>query len=181
MNKRLKALTAVVIIIQLLIPTYLLVHHNEIRKYAEKNGEEYKFRLEYLFTYYAYDDLADESVLNVRYFIDGMSYNFGKTAAVNVGADGFAHVTRMNADKNKTDIWLSKKYYKNYITLSPSQYTFEASVDVSALQEELSDENKYIGNGKTAYITAKVYKGIFIPTAIYYKGEKILTIDADAQ
>lgn len=178
MNKRLKALTAVVIIIQLLIPAYLLTYHYEIRKYTEENAREYKFRLEHITPHYEYDDLSAESMLMISYYIDKMSYNYGNTAAVNVGADGFAHVTRRDADKNKTDIWINKKYYRNYITLSPSQYAFEASVDVDTLLQELSDKKTDIRN--TAYITAKVYKGIFIPTAIYYNEKKILTINARA-
>ena len=40
MNKKLKAFTAIVIIIQLLVPVYLLAHHYSIKKYTEENTEE---------------------------------------------------------------------------------------------------------------------------------------------
>lgn len=175
MNKKLKAFTAIVIIIQLLVPVYLLAHHYSIRKYTEENTEEYKFRLEYLMMYNDYNDISKEKELMIRYYIDGMSYNFGTTAGINIGTDGFAHVTKKDADKALTDVWFSKKYYKSHTTLSPAQYSFEPSADVVKLQKELANK-KFYANETTSYITAKVYKGIFIPTAIYYNGEKIITI-----
>ncbi len=179
MNKKIKALTALVLLIQLLVPTYLLAYHHTIQKYAEEKGTEYKFRLNYVELYYdnSYknDIFSADSELILTYYLDGLSYNIKKTAAVSVGTDGFARISRLDADKKKTDIWFNKKYCKYNMKLTEERFTIEPGTDRNKLIQGLTYKD-FNWNDSSCYLTAKVYKGIFIPTAIYYEGTKIITI-----
>ena len=57
-------------------------------------------------------------------------------------------------------------------------------MDIKALVTEINQTYGWVSdlheNGSYAYVTAKVYRGVFIPTAIYVKGEKVITIHLDS-
>ena len=66
-------------------------------------------------------------------------------------------------------------------TLEADSYSFVNPEKKGAIKQALrteylqykSDSEEY----EKAYLTAKIYKGLFLPTAIYFRGEKIIDIN----
>lgn len=170
MNKKLKIIVSVLLIIQLALPVYFLVHYCSTVSYAVRNAPEYKFDLEYLHIS-DYDD--DKNSLSFE--ISGPSY---RTAAITTTINGFAVITSYNG-KKKTDSWFSRNFYAANTFFPEDKYILEPGADIQLLKQRFS-EQKLIGLADekfiaATYITAKVYKGVFIPTALYYENQKILT------
>ncbi len=170
MNKKLKIIVSVLLIIQLALPVYFLVCHCYTVSYAVRNAPEYKFDLEYLHIS-DYDD--DKNSLSFE--ISGLSY---RTAAITTTINGFAVITSYNG-KKKTDSWFSRNFYAANTFFPEDKYSLEPGADIQMLKQRFSEyklieqpDGKFVS---ATYITAKVYKGVFIPTALYYEDQKILT------
>lgn len=170
MNKKLKIIVSVLLIIQLALPVYFLVHHCSTVSYAVRNAPEFKFDIEFL-------HISDKDNNTLFYEISGLSYRNKKVAITNTIND-FAIMTEYNG-KKKTDNWFTIRYYSGNTVFSEKEYTFEPGADTEMLKQRFSEQKlielpdeKFIA---ATYITAKVYKGVFIPTALYYENQKILT------
>ena len=172
MNKKLKIIVSVLLIIQLALPVYFLVHHCSTVSYAVRNAPEYKFGIEYL-------HISDytENKNSLAFEISGLSYRT-KKAAITSTINGFAVISSYNG-KQKTDSWFSRNFYAVNTFFPEDKYILEPGADIQLLKQRFS-EQKLIGLADekfiaATYITAKVYKGVFIPTALYYENQKILT------
>lgn len=183
MNKKLKFIIALTLIFQLIIPVSMLYHHTTVMRFA-KNGPEYKFKLidmdfwEYDFITGKVDSYSDPIGIEVG----GISYFYDKKFAVTVGEDGFADLTETENTYGKS-LWVHSDYCRKNCTFYEGEYSFEPGVDIRALMDEINKTHGWASNmhenGCYAYVTAKVYKGVFIPTAIYVKGEKVITISVE--
>ena len=181
MNKKFKIVVALTLIIQLLIPSYLLYHHYTVRDYALNHSPEYKFKLLDI-DFWGYDFMQNESDIidePMDIEIGGVRNHYGEKIAVTIGEDGFADLAELESQL-QTSCWFDYDYCRKNSTFYENEYFFEADVDIKALVTEINNTygwaSNFHENGSYAYVTAKVYKGVFIPTAIYVRGEKVITI-----
>ena len=173
-NKKLKFFIILTLIIQLLMPSYMLFHHYSLYSAALNQTREFKFRLEYINVY--------RSGKNELYFDIENIYDYTRDdVAVSVGDDGFARLS-VAENKIRNKHWFTSKYYFNMNYMTADEYMYEDGVDVVKLKHTI--RTKYsldIEKDDDFYVTAKVYKGAFIPTAIYIEDEKVITFIHDKQ
>ena len=177
MNKRLKIFTALVLVLQLLIPSFILVYNKEITDNAIRNGTEYSFR----FSYFYMDRklTAKTETYTLRYEINGYNLLLYSIDEISVteNPNGFAALSkRENSDTG--DSWFRYKSLSESMFLTDDSFTPTDGLtyrDLFLLTNELKNKEKHTISDR-AYVSAKVYKGMFIPDAIYLDGEKILTI-----
>ena len=177
MNKKLKIFIALTLALQLLIPSFILVYNKEITDNAIRNGTEYSFRLNHL---YLNRSLTSETEsYTLRYEINGYNLLLYSMDEISVteNPNGFAALSkRENSDTG--DSWFRYKSLSESMFLTDDCFTPAEGLtcrDLFLLTNELKNKEKHTISDR-AYVTAKVYKGIFIPDAIYLDGEKILTI-----
>ena len=176
-NKKLKIIIALALILQLLLPLYLLSYHYSAYDEAVSQTTEFKFRLEYLDIYDVYD--TGNGVQNLDFSIKDIYDYYNEDIEVTVGEDGFAKMSA-SKDKNRNKNWFTFKYYYESNFYSSEEYEYAEGVDVTKLIytiNALYEEDVITPEG--FYITAKVYKGIFIPTAIYWENEKIISLKTE--
>lgn len=179
MNKKFRIIIAITLIIQLIIPAGLLYRHYTAIDFALNHSLDYRFKLLDI-GLYGYDEDNDDSFEDMELHLEvgGIHNYYGEKIAVTVGEDGFADLAKSRKD---TDCWFDYDYcYKNS-NFSYGEFTFEDGVDVKALRKDIRESYAWASdlheNGSFAYVTAKVYKGVFIPTAVYVRGEKVITIN----
>lgn len=180
MKKSAKIITALTLIIQLLIPSYLLVHHYTLINTALKSEDEYMFEIDII--HFDHKNIFNYSAdgINSFYFeiFDFMPLDTEKIA-VEKDEDGQLTVKELTKD-NKTDVWFNYDYYSKNSFFTRGEYQFESTDNISTLITSINKEYYALSTKdevrNPAYVSVKIYKGIFIPTAIYFNGEKILTI-----
>ena len=177
MNKRLKIFISLVLALQLLIPSFLLLYNKEIVDNTKSLSTEYSFRLEHL--YLDRRLTTEEEDYNLHFSLYGYNlllYGIDEIS-VTENPDGFAFLSkRKNTDTG--DSWFSYKSLSNTMMQHEDSFTPVEGLTYRELfltLNQLKNEEDYTLPDR-AYVTAKVYKGMFIPTAIYLDGEKILTI-----
>lgn len=183
MNKKIKALVALTLIIQLLIPSYLLIYHYTVLDAAFDSETEYRFRI--------YDMDFDapplinttDDCLGLYFDIENAILYNSAPIAVSTDENGQAVLSVLES-KWQTDNWFDYKIYEQNSYISKVDFTFEPDIDAVVLMNEirsnflwLNRNNKY---NPGVYVTAKVHKGIFIPTAVYYGEVKVITIHLSA-
>ena len=178
MKNKLKIFLIFALVIQLFVPSYLLVHHYSLISTAMEQKTEYLFVISYL--EFLSDDkkYTAEEVDSLHFAVFYTEGLYNERIAVSADENGIARLSELG-DK-KTDIWFDYDYYDKSQTVTADRFSFteEASPDiVRELHQRYFWYNRNDENKEYAYLSVKVYKGIFIPTAIYYKGEKIMTID----
>ncbi len=179
MNKKLKFIIALTLIFQLLIPAAILYNHYEARYFAINHGVDYKIKIDsvYFSDYRASSDPTDIVDCIDYYIADYRLYN--KKIAVTVGKDGFAQLSELEKGSD-SDSWFEEKYYRKKRYLRADDFKFEEGVDKRELnRKSVQLESGQLNENEVFYLTAKVYKGLFIPTAIYFGEEKIVTIFVD--
>ncbi len=183
MNKKFKIIIAATLIFQLLIPAGFLYHHYTAINFALEHSLEYKFKLlDMRFSDYRASEGDPTDIReSLRFDVGGTSRLYNKKIAVTVGEDGFADLSELE-DKDY-NCWFDYDYCEKNSRFKADKFSFEPDVDVKALKKEIREAYAWASNlhenGCFAYVTAKVYKGVFIPTAIYVKGEKVITIHAE--
>ncbi len=179
MNKKFKIIIALTLIVQLLIPAAILYNHYTVRNFAINHSIDYKIKIELLYfsDYRASSDPTDIRDCLDYYINDYRLYN--KKVAVTIGEDGFAQLSEL--DKNSdSDCWFEEKYYREKRQLRADEFKLEEGVDKREINRKTSQlEMDKLNENECFYLTAKVYKGLFIPTAIYFCDEKIATIFVD--
>ena len=62
--------------------------------------------------------------------------------------------------------------------IAPESYSFAEGTDPDTIRAQIRAEYnlKNQRDRESAYLTAKIYRGVFLPTAIYFRGEKIIDI-----
>ena len=184
MTRKIKAFLSLTLIIQLLIPAYLLVGHYSVMDTALTSATEYRFRINSIkFDYYvdtdnSYNYVCEEISLRVEE-IDSLH---NKKIAVSLNENGIPVLEELK-NKNQTDIWFDYDYYEQYCKLSADEFTFSPDRSprsiITDIRSEYSWFNRNDENKTYAYLTAKIYKGVFIPTAIYFNGIKVITITSE--
>ena len=179
MTRKAKVLLILTLIIQLIIPAYLLSHHYSVTNSALTSATEYRFRINSIdFDYYTDDDN--------NYVCTGMDFHVeeidglrNKKIAVSLNENGLPVLEELK-DKKQTDIWFDYDYYKQSRELSADDITFSPDRKMTEIIADIRSEyswfNRKDENKTYAYVTAKIYKGVFIPTAIYFNGIEVITI-----
>ncbi len=172
MNKKFKAFVALTIALQLLLPAAFLFYSRTMIDTTLEKGAEFKFRLNYIYMEEAVSSDSEKSYfLNI--YIPIMSYR--EKIRVCTDPDGFA-VTYLASGEND---WFYRSFAHKSQRLSGDQLIFEDALSDSVLSELLFDSVKNSDEeiSQRCYLTARVYKGFFIPTAIYLDNERIITIN----
>ncbi len=186
MNKKLKAFIALTIVIQLLVPSFLLVHHYSVLSTAKSLETEYTFELSRIyFNNYYFDYTGGSATLRqdgpMEFDTDAVISWSNKKLKVIASPQNNVIDTQELKSGDTADSWFYSKYYKQNSTIDAEKYSFEAGVNSEEIKEELRREYSWVNKDKEdrepAYLTAKIYKGVFIPTAIYFRGEKIISIN----
>ena len=172
-NKKLKVFIIAVLILQILAPAGLLTHHYTLHDTAKKESPEFKFRLDGLSIYDIYD--SGEGDEKIVFDVRDLFEFYHQDIAVTVGDDGYAHM-ELAEDKSMNKHWFTFEYCYNRSYESSDNYKYEDGIDIAELHQKV---NKIYGldveKPEGFYITAKVYKGIFIPISIYIENEKVIT------
>ena len=171
-NKKIKLIIVLTIIIQLLLPSYLLYHHYNLHTEARKNSPEFKLLLESLDIYEVND--TDEGEENLYFSVKDVYNYYSGDVAVAVGSDGFARLS-VAENKSLNNYWFTHKYYSRKTYMDSSGYEYAEGVDRLDLIYRVNDMHiEDIENPEGFYITAKVYKGVFLPMAIYLDNVKVI-------
>ena len=176
-NKKLKIIIIASLILQLLLPLYLLTYHYSAYDEAMNETDDFRFRLEYLDIYDMYD--TGEGVQHLDFKIKDIYEFYGDDIEVTVGTDGFAEMA-LSKDKNLNKHWFTYKYYYSSNFYSSEEYEYAEGVDVTKLIYTVNAlHSEDVENPDGFYMTAKVYKGIFIPTAIYWENEQVISFKTE--
>ena len=172
-NKKLKIIIVASLILQLILPLYLLSYHYSAYDEAISQTEEFKFRLSYLDIYNIYD--TGDAVQHLSFEIKDIYDFYADDVEVTEGEDGFAEMSAsINKSLNKN--WFTFKYYYSSNYCNSDKYEYAEGVDVTKLIYKVNALYvEDVENPDGFYMTAKVYKGIFIPTAIYFDGVEVIT------
>ena len=180
MNKKMKAALVLTLVVQLLIPVYLLSYHYTVTDTALNSSREYRFRITTLEFDIPDDVNADFECDSIYFKVADIEKRSGEKIEVTSNEYGFAKVSERE-NGSQTDNWFDYKQYKQYRKLNKNDFTFNSDIAVRYTMNEMRKAyawyNKNDENREYAYVTAKVYKGRFIPTAIYFNGIKVLTIN----
>lgn len=171
-NKKLRIIVAAALILQLVLPLYLLSYHYSAYDEAINETADFKLQLEYLDIYDMHD--TGEAVQHLSFEIKDIYDYYMEDISVTVGEDGFA---KMSPSKNKNinKHWFTFKYYYSSNFYTSQEYEYAEGVDVTKLIYTVNalrlDD---VDTPEGFYVTAKIYKGLFIPTAIYMDNEKVI-------
>lgn len=176
-NKKLKIIIIASLILQLLLPLYLLSYHYSAYDEAVNETDDFRFRLEYLDIYDMHD--TGEAVQHLSFEIEDIYDYYMQDIEVAVGEDGFAEISA-SKNKNLNKNWFTFKYYYDSNFYTSEKYEYAEGVDVSKLIYTVNSLRvEDVKNPDGFYITAKAYKGIFIPTAIYFDGIKVISFNIE--
>lgn len=179
MTLKAKAFLCFALIIQLLVPVYLLSHHYSVTNSALTSATEYRFRINSIKFDYSIDSDNDYICEGIDFRVEEIDGLWDKKIAVSLNENGLPVVEELK-DKKQTDIWFDYAYYKQSRELSSDEFTFapdrSATDIIKRIRKEYSWFNRNDENKTYAYVTAKIYKGVFIPTAIYFNGIEVITI-----
>ena len=187
-NKKLKLIVILALVIQMILPAAMLGYHYSIYNYAINNTPDFKFYLSYLdlYSYGENDEIiyGDEDNNDVLYF--DIAYRYYRTdMEVVADMNGFVVISAVQ-DKKLNKHWFSYDNYNKMGSFSQAEGEF-TYVDTEEAKKVMSqwkdtyfdhygdDEIQFKG-GNAVYITAKVYKGVFIPTAVYRDNVKVIDI-----
>ena len=176
-NKKLKIIIALTLILQLILPLYLLSYHYSAYDEAINETADFKLPLEYLDIYNMHD--TGEAVQHLSFEIKDIYDHYMEDIEVTVGEDGFAGMSP-SKNKNLNKNWFTFKYYYNSNYCTSEEYEYVEGVDVTKLIYTVNALRvEDVGTPEGFYITAKIYKGLFIPTAIYMDNEKVIEFVLD--
>ena len=189
-NKKLKLIIILVLVIQIILPAGMLGYHYSVYNYALNNTPDFKFYLSYfdLYSYGENDEIiyGDEEKNDVLYFDIAYKY-FNTNMEVVSDMNGFAVISALQ-DKKLNKHWFSSDNYNKIGSFSQADGEF-TYVDTEEAKKIMSEWKQryydHYGNAEievyqadSLYITAKVYKGVFIPTAVYKDNVKVIEIAA---
>ena len=172
-NKKLRIFIIAVLILQILMPAGLLYHHYSLHSRARKDSPEFKFRLESIDVYQIYD--TGEGDERLDFYVEDLFQYYHDDIAVTVGDDGYAHMAKPE-NKRLNKHWFTFNYCYDKSQMNNDNYVYEDGVDVAELHHKIYNTyGKDVSKPDGFYVTAKVYKGIFIPVAIYIENEKVIS------
>lgn len=172
MNKKFKLIIAAILILQVILPAGMLYYHYSAHEDALTESPEFKFHLEYLDIYEIHDD--GEGSERLSFEIKDVYDYYHSEMAVRVGNDGFAYLTDAD-NKVLNKHWFTFKYYYNNSYHTSDDYEYAEGIDPADVIYRVNAlYGKDVEKPEGFYMTAKVYKGIFIPTAVYLEGKKVV-------
>ncbi len=183
MNKKLKIFLAITLVLQLLFPSSLLIYQYSLLSTVKNLSTEYTFEIAHLSfaDYYVYEDSFSEIAEGPLSFhlAEDWKVSAEKVTPVLSPQNNVLSLRKLQ-DGDKTDVWFyNRHYYRNRI-IEPEFFSFVNEEDKGGLKRDLRNEYSHFKEDEEtfehAYLTAKIYKGIFLPTAIYFRGEKIIDI-----
>lgn len=182
MNKKMKIFLALTLIIQLLIPSYLLYHHYTVMDTALNSAEEYRFRINHFDFEIPANADADYECESIYFTVEEIEGNYNNKIAVSVAENGSIIVSELE-NTAQTDSWFDYDYYRQYRRLNRDDFVFPENISeryvINEIRKEYAWYNRNDADRKYAYVAAKIHKGVFIPTAIYFEGLKVITIIND--
>lgn len=188
-NKKLRLFIIAVIVLQLLVPAGLLWYHNSLHRRAMAESPDFKLRVDYMYIW----DYENNSGETLYFDLQNLSYgNRHEDKTVIAGADGVATITTAE-NKRLNKYWFSLDNYYKIGSIDKSEFSY---VDTPEAREvllrwcdspyikegyvnndgNLSYDDFGYGYSESLYITAKVYKGLIIPTAVYCGDVRIIDI-----
>lgn len=180
MTKKIKIFIALTLAVQLLVPSILLAYHYSVLNTAKGTETEYTFRLKGL--YFGDDYKYDDSFAEIEdgpmvFYIEDVFMTSNRKLTPVLSPKG--NVVEVKALKNEdTDVWFYTNYYYESSTVQPENFSFVNEEEARSIKYAIRNEfNQYTEEREYVYLTAKIYKGIFIPTGIYFRGEKIIEIN----
>ncbi len=184
MNKKLKIFLALTLVIQLLVPSSLLIYQYSLLNTVKNLETEYTFEISSLSfdDYYVYEDSFSEISEGPLSFLlaEDWRVSADKVTPVLSPQNNVLMLEKLK-DGDKTDVWFYNRYYYRNRSIEPEFFSFVNEEDKGELKRDLRNEYSHFkGDEKDfehAYLTAKIYKGVFLPTAIYFRGEKIISIE----
>lgn len=157
-NKKAIYLLIITLIIQAAIPAYLLYDNYSRRAFALENSIDYKFKLFYV------SDFSD----SYKFSIYDAELPYGTdTVSVSIDDDGFAKMQEYN---HEGSCWVKRKTYIKATRIEAENVIFEKDISINDIDKALEQENN-------CYLTAKVYKGVFIPTGIYIGEKRVISFN----
>ena len=189
-NKKLKLIIILVLVIQIILPAGILGYHYSVYNYALEHTPDFKFYLSYfdLYSYGENDEIiyGDEEKNDVLYFDIAYKY-FNTNMEVVSDMNGFAVISALQ-DKKLNKHWFSSDNYNKIGSFSQAdgEFTYVDTEEAKKVMSQWKDTYyDHYGNAEievyqadSLYITAKVYKGVFIPTAVYKDNVKVIEIAA---
>lgn len=180
MKNKIKIFLILVLVIQLLVPSYLLVHHYSLINTAMEEKTEYLFVIDYMEFWSDSKNYTEEYVSTLHFSIYDTAGLYNERIAVSADENGIARLRALE-DKKQTDIWFDYDYYEKSNSVGEGEFSFTERENAPDIVKELRQRylwyNRKDENKEYVYLSAKIYKGIFIPTAIYYRGEKVIEIN----
>ena len=183
MNRKLKIFIALTLAVQLLVPSFLGAYHYSLYSTAKNLETEYRFEISYM-------SFDDHYVSDSSHEIAEESLSFDVAEAWRLSSDRMTLLVspqnnvislKKLGDGEKTDLWISRRTYYQNSTLEADSFSFvnpeKKGAIKMALRSEYSHYKQENEEYERAYLTAKIYKGLFLPTAIYFRGEKIIDIN----
>ena len=183
MNKKLRIFLVITLVIQLLVPSFLLIYHYSVQNTARGLETEYKFELDSLIVDHYYDIKSEtpsdspDAPLSFDIY-DIRSWGNSRHTVRTTPKNSVIGIERLKGSPD-TDTWFYGKCFRDISEISPENYSFADGIDVSAVRADIRQEYYFgiRGEREPAYLTAKIYKGVIIPTSIYFRGEKIIDIN----
>ena len=173
MNKKFKLIIVAILIIQLLMPVGLLTYHYTLHSRAMTESPEFRFKLDGMDIYDIYD--TGEGVERLCFDVIDIFQLYNEDIAVTVGEDGYAHMLP-SENKKLNKHWFTFEYYYNKSYVNNDSYVYEDGINVAELHRKINKiYGKDIEKPDGFYVTAKVYRGIFIPLAIYIEDTKVIS------
>ncbi len=173
MNKKLKFILVFILIIQILMPVGLLTYHYTLHSKVMTESPEFKFRLDGLSIYDIYDSGEDDE--EIFFDVCDLFEFYHQDIAVTVGEDGYAHMLP-SENKKLNKHWFTFEYCYNKSYVNNDSYVYEEGIDIAELHRKINKiYGKDIEKPDGFYVTAKVYRGIFIPIAIYIEDTKVIS------
>lgn len=187
-NKKFKLIIILVLVIQIILPAGMLGYHYSVYNYAINNTPDFKFYLTYfdLYNYgegkeILYDDKDENDVL----YFDIANRYYRTDMEVVADMNGFAVLSAVQ-DKKLNKNWFSYDNYNKMGSFSQAEgeFTYVETEEAKKIMSEWKDryfdiygtDDIEFKGGNAVYITAKVYKGMFIPTAVYRDNVKVIEI-----
>ena len=119
--------------------------------------------------------LTGEGVERLCFDVIDIFQFYHEDIAVTVGEDGYAHKLPCE-NKKLNKHWFTFNYYYNKSYVNNDSYVYEEGIDIAELHRKINKiYGKDIEKPDGFYVTAKVYKGIFIPIAIYIEDTKVIS------
>ncbi len=178
-NDKFRKFIIAVLILQLLMPAGLLYYHYSLHARAMKESPDFKIMVSYM---NIWDYVNDGESLHFE--LDNIYLYYGEDIAVTVGADGVATLSRAG-NKRLNKHWFSFDYYRKLGSYHAKEGEF-TYVDTPEAKEIIdrwrnnphNSEGEILDyqGGNSMYITAKIYKGLIIPTAVYNLDVKIIDL-----